>query len=61
MEYEGSFPVNGGYCWWEYPNWAAKFLIDACLLEDSREFRSKSEQLPDSSRAGSCALSSGSL
>lgn len=30
---KGAFPVNGGYCWWEYPNWAAKFLIDASLLE----------------------------
>jgi len=30
---KGSFPVNGGYCWWEYPNWAVKFLIDALLLE----------------------------
>jgi hypothetical protein len=29
----GSFPVNGGYCWWEFPNWAAKFLIDASLLQ----------------------------
>jgi hypothetical protein len=32
---KGAFPVNGGYCWWEYPNWAAKFLLDATLLQDS--------------------------
>lgn len=32
---KGSFPVSGGYCTYEYPNWAAKFLIDSLLLEDS--------------------------
>ncbi len=30
---KGSFPVNGGYGQWEYLNWAAKFCIDANLLE----------------------------
>jgi hypothetical protein len=30
---KGSFPVDGGYARFELPNWAAKFLIDACLLE----------------------------
>lgn len=30
---KGSFPVSGGYCTYEYPNWAAKFLIDSLLLE----------------------------
>jgi hypothetical protein len=30
---KGSHPINGGYCPYQYPNWAAKFLIDACLLE----------------------------
>jgi len=30
---KGSFPVSGGYCTWQYPNWAAKFFIDACFLE----------------------------
>jgi hypothetical protein len=29
----GSFPISGGYCTYEYPNWAAKFVIDANLLE----------------------------
>jgi len=30
---KGSFPVDGGYGAWEYLNWAAKFTIDANLLE----------------------------
>jgi hypothetical protein len=30
---KGSFPVNGAYGQWEYLNWAAKFCIDANLLE----------------------------
>ena len=30
---KGSFPVFGDYCPYEYPNWAAKFLIDSLLLE----------------------------
>lgn len=30
---KGSFPVNGDYGQWEYLNWAAKFFIDANLLE----------------------------
>lgn len=42
---KGSFPVNGGYCWWEYPNWAVKFLLDATLLESSLA-SSDSVQLP---------------
>jgi len=29
----GSFPVNGEYGQWQYLNWAAKFCIDANLLE----------------------------
>ena len=41
---KGSFPVNGGYCWWEFPNWAAKFLLDALLLESSLRSCSKLEQ-----------------
>jgi len=33
----GSFPVNGGYCAHQFPNWACKFFVDANLLEqDSR-------------------------
>ena len=30
---KGSFPVDGDYGRWEYLNWAAKFCIDANLLE----------------------------
>jgi hypothetical protein len=30
---KGSFPISGGYCTYEYPNWAAKFFVDANLLE----------------------------
>jgi len=30
---KGSFPVAGKYCRFQYPNWACKFLIDACRLE----------------------------
>ena len=32
---KGSFPISGGYCTYEYPNWAAKFFIDSNLLEQS--------------------------
>jgi hypothetical protein len=30
---KGSHPIDGVYCRFEFPNWAAKFLIDASLLE----------------------------
>jgi hypothetical protein len=30
---KGSFPVDGDYGQWQYLNWAAKFCIDANLLE----------------------------
>jgi hypothetical protein len=30
---KGSFPIDGGYCPVEYPNWAAKFLVDSLALE----------------------------
>jgi hypothetical protein len=30
---KGSLPCDGGYLTWELPNWAAKFHIDAQLLE----------------------------
>lgn len=29
----GSFPVDGAYCRYSYPNWAAKFLVDSLGLE----------------------------
>jgi uncharacterized protein YyaL (SSP411 family) len=31
---QGSFPVNGQYMNYRVPNWAAKFFIDALLLEE---------------------------
>ena len=34
---KGSFPIDGAYDPWEYPNWAAKFALDSFLLE--REIR----------------------
>jgi hypothetical protein len=34
---KGSFPVSGAYGRFEYLNWAAKFLADACLLELAAE------------------------
>ena len=30
---QGSFPIDGDYGKYEYPNWAAKFLIDSLMLE----------------------------
>jgi hypothetical protein len=30
---KGSFPADGGYMTWRYPNWAAKFFMDALMLE----------------------------
>jgi hypothetical protein len=30
---KGSFPVSGDYSPYEYLNWAAKFFLDSCLLE----------------------------
>lgn len=38
---KGSFPVQGGYSPYEYPNWACKFLIDSNLLE--RDIRRSGE------------------
>jgi len=31
----GSWPVWGRYLRWRYPNWAAKFFLDACMLEQA--------------------------
>jgi hypothetical protein len=30
---KGSFPVFGGYCPYQYLNWASKFFIDANMAE----------------------------
>jgi hypothetical protein len=34
---KGSFPISGRYCAFQYPNWAAKFFIDAQRLEECRQ------------------------
>ncbi|MEO0410713.1 MAG: hypothetical protein AAF221_02580 [Pseudomonadota bacterium] len=34
---KGSYPCDGSYCRFEYPNWATKFLIDSCQLEAELE------------------------
>jgi hypothetical protein len=31
---KGSHPIDGHYMTWRYPNWAAKFFMDALMLED---------------------------
>lgn len=33
---KGSEPIYGDYSRWRYPNWAAKFLLDALLLSERR-------------------------
>jgi len=30
----GSYPIDGGYQRYQYVNWAAKFYMDACLLQE---------------------------
>ena len=40
---KGSFPIDGDYGSYEYPNWAAKFMIDSLQLEC--EICSSTEQL----------------
>jgi len=37
---KGSFPVYGDYGKYEYPNWAAKFFVDALMLEDEYKLAS---------------------
>lgn len=37
---KGSHPINGEYMEYRYPNWAAKFFIDALILE--RDWKSRS-------------------
>ena len=36
----GSFPIDGDYGQFEYLNWAAKFLVDSCLIEQQLKQRS---------------------
>ena len=30
---KGSYPIDGGYHPWQYPNWSAKFFADALMME----------------------------
>ena len=30
---KGSFPLDGGYHPWQYPNWATKFYADALMMD----------------------------
>jgi hypothetical protein len=30
---KGSFPIDGGYHPWQYPNWATKFYADALMMD----------------------------
>lgn len=30
----GSWPVSGGYCAYDIPNWAARFFVDALILQN---------------------------
>ena len=38
---KGSFPIDGAYDPWVYPNWAAKFMIDACMAEQDARVASR--------------------
>ena len=38
---QGSFPIYGWYAPFCYPNWAAKFFIDALMLEDNPNLANK--------------------
>lgn len=37
---KGSHPINGKYCSYGYPNWAAKFFMDSLLLEEDAHLSS---------------------
>ncbi len=32
---KGSYPVDGGYHPWQYPNWATKFYADALMIDEA--------------------------
>jgi hypothetical protein len=32
---KGSFPINGGYHPWQFPNWATKFYADALMIDSA--------------------------
>lgn len=33
----GSFPIDGDYCSYQYPNWATKFMVDSLTLQQKIE------------------------
>lgn len=37
---KGSYPFDGGYMTCRYPNWAAKFFMDALMLQEGFEIKS---------------------
>lgn len=37
----GAYPIYGWYAPFAYPNWAAKFFIDALMIEEKKEFTNK--------------------
>ena len=50
---KGSFPIDGAYCRYEYPSWAAKFLADSLLLESTIRIECKEvRSSPDLRAAG---------
>lgn len=49
---KGSFPVDGAYDPWEYPNWAAKFSLDSFLLEREIRRASSTPFVPGARRGG---------
>lgn len=34
---KGSYPVDGGYHPWQYPNWATKFYADALMMDEANQ------------------------
>ncbi|MBS1764866.1 MAG: glycoside hydrolase family 127 protein [Bacteroidetes bacterium] len=41
----GSWPVSGGYCAYDIPNWASRFFVDALILEE--QFKNRQEKQPE--------------
>jgi hypothetical protein len=50
---KGSFPIDGGYGTYQYLNWAAKFVVDANLLERSLQRELGSPSMPER-KASTC-------
>ena len=49
---KGSFPVQGDYGQYEFLNWAAKFMIDANLLEEQVRKHDAPGQAPGTNLGG---------